>query len=207
MSGKEILQHKVLNFTKFETGRIKCTCFDVTSQFILFGASIGSVYVYLRDSLNFKSLAASVVTGSIKILRVSLDGSLVALATEAPHGVVVMEHNLRDSNKIAKWRVWSADSRDLFVILLASVRYFPHVIFMLGFLLFIYLFIYLFVYYYQFYCIIFFELLFFALLISCCRWYTSLIQSIQLLHWPGLVSTARTTRSTRRMRRASSSNR
>lgn len=102
---QEILQHKVLNFSKFETQRIKCTCFDVTSQFILFGASIGSVYVYLRDSLNFRTLAANIVTGSIKILRVSPDGSLVALATESPHGVVVLEHNLRDGNKIAKWRV------------------------------------------------------------------------------------------------------
>jgi hypothetical protein len=113
---KEILQHKVLQFSKFETGRIKCTCFDVTSQFILFGASIGSVYVYLRDTLSFKTLAASVVTGAIKLLRVSLDGSLVALATESPHAVVVLEHNLRDGgNKIAKWRV--CIRADLFSIL------------------------------------------------------------------------------------------
>lgn len=101
----DILQHKILNVSKFETSRIKCTCFDVTNQYILFGANTGSVYVYLRESLLFRTLATNIVTGAIKLLKVSLDGSLIAIATESPNAVVIMEHNLREGNKIAKWKV------------------------------------------------------------------------------------------------------
>lgn len=90
---KNVLKHTPLNFSKFDTGRIKCSCLDVSSSYLVFGANTGSLYVYERETLLFIHIITN--PGAIEKIKFSPDGALLAVVTEPDHHLYIVEHNLK----------------------------------------------------------------------------------------------------------------
>lgn len=71
----------ILNLPLKATQRIKYTCFEVSQNFIIFGASSGGLYVFRRQPCEFIQLLPN-KEGSVTQIAVSKDEELIAFGTQ-----------------------------------------------------------------------------------------------------------------------------
>lgn len=81
---------QAINLPLRNTRRIKFTCCDASSKYIIFGANSGSLYVYDRLTVNFLSIIPSQL-GAISQICIARNGKQIAVANQRGAIGVVLE--------------------------------------------------------------------------------------------------------------------
>ena len=83
-------------------GRVKLSCLDCSSQYLVFGANTGSLYFYDRESLRLLSLISSKeIREPITLVKLSPLGNILAIAT-SKLSVFILEHNVNNRKEKEK---------------------------------------------------------------------------------------------------------